>query len=613
MPTILRLLLIAACGFAGFLLGKPGPPIAAQAPPPVAPKESRGLDRIVPATATESTLIAEWEQLRAQKPESSGELSDLYTQIKLISDPFRRRAFRSALLAEWSKSNPQAALAYLSEKDSSMVTQLLREWLRIDPTAALNAALAGNEKQRSALRSILNDIVRMAPERLAQVVSALPKSQSRWDTTATDAFALLAKKDPDAARQAAESITGPLRGQALAGIGKTWGEQDGAAALKWAQAMSAGDDRDGVLKAVLIGWAKSDPVAALNKIDLVPPGGEEGYYNSDVGAQVLREAGRKDWEGTLSWLKDHPGKLGRSSIEGLQDVLSRRLTSNASGTLDSLNKSGVAGIEGVLANSLLNDGYVAKDQIWKWLDEQPANNQTRSIRSSVLNAIGWKEPMMALSYLDKIPNEGEDRQVLENGVRSLINGGSQMALFEDLMAAASDKIRPYLLISGFEYGMRDSLTDPERWIKRIDELPTERRDQATAALARGWAANDPAAAVNWTLSLPEGPAREVAFSAATDAWASSDTYEASKWVESLPAGDKRDSATAGLVRALTTSQPETAWQWALNISSNEKRVEALRMAYVGLQMKDPAIAKQMLQSAQLPPGQAEAIFKLNAR
>jgi hypothetical protein len=611
MSISVRLLLFALCGASGYLAGRTvfsASPTAGNATPVTKPPEV--VDKLVPATAAESSFIAEWEQLRGTRAAGPDELPSLYAEVKELKDAFRRRAYRAALLAEWAVSNPQAALAYLSEKDSGMVTQLLREWLRLDANAAINALLAGNEKQKGNLRSVLNDIAQLAPERLAQVLSALPKSTSRWDTTGQDAFAQFAKKDPEAARRAAESVTGPLRAQALAGVAKSWAETDGEAAMKWAQAMAAGDERDAALKAVLTGWAKTDPMAALDRIDLVPPGGEEGYYASDVGAQVLREAGKKDWDGTMKWLRDHPGKLGRSSLDGLQEALSHRLSVDPSGTLRAISTAGVPGIDNVLANSMLNDGYAQRDAVWQWLDQQPSNDFTKSARGWVVNAVAWKEPAVALTFLDRLPDTPENRSVLEQGARSMLNGGSQMHLFEELMESASAKIRPHLLAAAFDFGLRESVSDPDRWLKRIDELPEERQANAMGSLASGWAATDPAAAMKWALSLPEGPKRESAFGSVASTWANNDAYEVTQWIETQPAGSMRDTATRGLVSALSMTQPETAWSWALNITGEDARFRSLQIAYLGLRKKDPELAAQMLESARLPQDQFEHLRKM---
>ena len=608
MPLLVRFLIIAACGAAGYL-GASG--VAALTKPPIAssrtgPEIPAPATKIELPTSAESALIAEWEQLRG----ATAELSSVYAAVKEIQDPFRRRAFRSSIIAEWAVRDPRAALAYLGEKDKGNMGQLIREWLRRDPEAAISHLLT-DEKTRGELRGVLSEIARVAPGRLAEAVSVLPKAENRWDTTAQDAFAIFAAKDPDAARAAAESITGVLRGQALAGVARTWAENDGAAALTWAQGLPEGEARDAALKGVLVGWAKHDPSAALNHLDVVPPGGEEMYHASDVGAQVLRAAAKRDWEGTVAWLREHPGKLGRSSLDGLQTALSERLNIDPSGTMRSLEQSGVPALTQVLANAFLNDGYAQRDTIWAWLDQQPAREFTMGVRSSLINAIAWKEPDAALEYLERLPDTPANRQIFETGTRSLINGGSQMHRFEELFEKASPAIRPYLLETGFTYGSDAIGADPQRWLARLDELPAEKRLNAIAGVARGLAANDPQNAVEWALSLKDPTQRDQAFGAVTSTWAMNDVYETATWIDSLPSGANRDNATRGLVSALSFSEPETAWTWALSIGTAEARLAALQLAYMGLEKKDPKIAQQLLQSTPFTPEESNMIARKN--
>ncbi|MHA3772387.1 hypothetical protein ACXR0O_12710 [Verrucomicrobiota bacterium sgz303538] len=616
MSLLARVLAFGICASAGYLAGNklhkpsiPLPKVPEIAPISVEPVASNVI------TSSDISLVAEWEQFRGQNRGSADGFATLHAAIKDIPDSLRRRAFRAALIAEWATADAQGALAFLQKNDSGSTSQLIREWMRIDPDAAISHLLSGDEKMRGRLRELLGEIARLAPARLPEVVAALPKSTNRWDTTTQDAFTTLALKDPEAARLAALSVRGPMRGQALAGVAKAWAQQSGPEALAWAQTLPEGEERNGALKAVLIGWAKSDPMAALGKLDLVPPGGDEMYYASDVGAQVLREAAKRDWNKTMAWLHDNPGKLGRSSLDGLQDVLSKRLSSDPAGTLRFLSQSGVPALGMVFGNSVLNDGYSQRDAIWEWLDEQPASDFTRAARGSLLNAIAWKEPNVALKFLEKLSDSPESEELLEQGTRSLINGGSQMYRIEELLSKASPKIRPYLLETGFQYGFgfydpsRGAALDPTRWLQRLDELPADRRVNAVSGLARGWASSDPQAAINWAMSLTDPAQREQAFGAAASAWAGSDPYESARWINSLPAGANRDTAARSLVGALSDSEPETAWTWALGIETPGQRMGALQIAYMGLRKKDPAIAKQLLQSANLSPAETQLLLK----
>ncbi len=136
MSIATRLLVFALCACAGFLGARPFTASSSRslATKPSATPLPIGLP---PLTAVESPLIAEWEKLREQHGGAAADLSAMYLDVKEIKDPFRRRVFRAALLAEWATSNPQAALAFLGEKDAGNIGQLIREWLRVDPQAAV--------------------------------------------------------------------------------------------------------------------------------------------------------------------------------------------------------------------------------------------------------------------------------------------------------------------------------------------------------------------------------------------------------------------------------------------------------------------------------------------
>ncbi len=536
-----------------------------------------------------------------------------FAAVKDIKDTFRRRAFRAALLAEWAATNPLAGLAFLQAKDKSLIPHLLREWLRIDPQGAINELLRGNNETRGSLLGLLNDIARTAPGRLAEVINALPKPSSKGeasvrvtrDTTVQNAFAAFAEKDLTAARAAAEAVTGDLRTQALAGVAKALAEKDGPAALAWGQSMPAGPARNEILKAALIGMAKNDPIGSLEKIDLVPPGGEENYA-SDVAALVLAEAGKRDWEGTLRWIQEHPGKLGRFSLNGLMGVLSKRLSAFPADTMRSLEKSGAV-VSEVFGNALLNDGYGARVAILDWLDAQPASDFTRSARSSLVNAMAWKEPNVALEYLKKLPDTADNRALFERGAQSLLNGGNQMHQLDEFLANASPTMRPFLIEAGLQFLPQGQFSDPAKWVKYLNEIPEERRGNAVIGLARGWARSDPETALQWSLTLTDPAQRESALGYAAGTWATEDAVDAAHWVNALPAGANRDIGAQVLALSLARSEPETAWTWALSVANADRRRGALQAAYVGLLEKDAGIAQQMLQSANLPPAEVKAI------
>ena len=600
---IRRILTIAVCGAAGYFAGRAFDVPSRGSVPVRAPEWPASLAELKMPTAAESEFIAEWERLHAAHGDDH---AALYAAIADSKDPFRQRAFRSALIAEWSVSDPRAALAYLLEKDGDRAVQLAREWLRRDPQGAVTGLIAGGEKARGPLRAMLIEIAKVVPARLVEVLSTFEKSEFLLNTRAVDAFATFAAKDFAAARSGAESATGEFRGQALAGVARAWAEKDGAASLAWVQTMPAGEERDRALRAVLLGWAKTDPVAALDRLDVAPPGGGDRIDRSDTGAAVLREAAKKDWDATIAWLRDHPGKVGRNSLGGLQEETTHRLRVDTAGTMRLLATGALPGLDRLFGNALVNDGYAQRDVIWTWLEGQPPGDQTTGLRASLLNAIGRKEPEVALGILDQIADTPENEKVFAQGVSSIVNFGS-MDQFGELLAKASPKLRPRLIEQATIWSADTVGADPALWIERLNEIPAKRRDSAISNLAEAWAATDPEAAVRWTSSLPKGKARDGAFGTIAATWAENDPHEAARWVDTLAPGADRDNASENIVDALVKSDPSAAWAWAASIQSPQQRADAMRVAYEGLIKKDPALAEETLASSGLPEAEITAL------
>src|SRR4029078_310995 len=163
------------------------------------------------------------------------------------------------MFAEWAEIYPMGSIAFLRQEHPSSAGQVLLEWMRLDPDRAITQMLAGGEQNAAMLLGAMEEIARLAPSRLVEVASKLSTSLRNQPGNAEEAFAILARSNPEAARTAAESITGVMRLTALAGVAKAWAESDPASALAWAQTMPNGEARDSALQAVLTSWAKRDP------------------------------------------------------------------------------------------------------------------------------------------------------------------------------------------------------------------------------------------------------------------------------------------------------------------------------------------------------------------
>jgi len=67
-----------------------------------------------------------------------------------------------------------------------------------------------------------------------------------------------------------------------------------------------------VARAVLLGWVKEDPAAALSRLGEVAPGGRQGYFATTTEGQVLKIAGEHSFDATVAWMRDNPGKISDS-------------------------------------------------------------------------------------------------------------------------------------------------------------------------------------------------------------------------------------------------------------------------------------------------------------
>jgi hypothetical protein len=360
----------------------------------------------------------------------------LCSDIQTLQDPFRRRALLAALISEWAAIDPAGALRFFLEKneapgatsdDFDFPLELARAWLRRDHDAAVTALMAGGEKTQYVLQPLLRDIMRLAPERVADVVNVLPGPHNQTDHAAESAFRDFFTRDPAAARAAAESVKGPLRQQALAGVAFAWAKSDSAAAMVWAQALEPGAVRDRVLRAVLAGWAKSDPAAALRNLDLAPRprGPMRGEPFTDLGrtsqARSLRQAAAKDWSGTLRWLRENHRNTS-PSFAGLSDAISKRLSADPQATLAELREASLPPLLQSFEEALREQRGTKRDAIWAWLVQQPPDDFVFRARDAFLKSVSRQDPEYALKLLDELPSTAENQALIDTLAPERVGG-----------------------------------------------------------------------------------------------------------------------------------------------------------------------------------------------
>lgn len=597
-------------------------PVGYQLMPPTKARETlhhsaAKLQRATPTlsqpTFEQSALFAEWRRLHEIHGTNSAAMPALYKAISNLQDPFRRRAFRAALIAEWVQVDPNAGLAFfISNKDTAQRKQFFEEWLSVNPRAAVNALLAHPGYERLAQQCLV-EIARKVPDRVLQIINDIPKPDSYWDTSIRDAVVLVAEGNLAATRGAVESMTGANRTQALAGIARAWGKNDLKAAVEWAKSLPRGDDEDfdpnEIVRSAIYGKATIDPVAALDQVGSVPAGGRPGYFADTTGARVLREAADADFDATVRWIVNNPGRLSREDTLGIAEQVTDRLNADPAGFLNQLVSEGsLNALMPAIDSALLNDGAGQRTAIWEWLLTQPENPTTKELRREVLNSAAYQEPELALKLAKDLENgPPEQRQEL---ARALYNGGNMLHRFDALIKQAPEFMRAPLLQAAFEHISPDTLGDPSLWIQRLSQLPETERSAGLQSIARAWAGKSPEEAIGWLATQPPSDTRTEALGSAVQSWAHRDPSTAAEYISALPQGAERDRGTQSLVQALSERHPQEAWQWALTISHEPQRKSALADVIARTIERDPATARHWLETAPIDP---EMKMNLEAR
>ena len=549
-----------------------------------------------------SAIFAEWKQLHETYGNTPESMPGIYQAINVMNDTTRRRAFQAALFAEWAQLDPRKGMDYLqrSARDGRQVEQFFQEWISRDPRVAVDFLLEGGAGWNALARASLNEIARRAPERLAETASRLPKEAGGWWDPVRKAFAIMGEVNPDAARQAAEEVTGPNREQALAGAAAAWARSDLGAAIAWAKALPDKLDHDEIIRGALVGKASTDPAAALDQLGLVPSGGRQGIFADTTGGRVLRTASAADYDATIAWIAAHPGRLREEDMLGLADAVSDRLNADPAGFLTRhAADNSLAAILPAVGSALINESGGQCAAVWDWLKQQPESPTVRSLRNDMLSGAGHQDADYAIKLAGEMPPGPEGDKQLSLLASSLINGGRFMDQMDGLLAKAPERFRQPLLQSAFQWLNGDLMTDPHEWIARLEMLPMSSRATGAHSISLAWADQAPEAALSWAGTLDEKLGRDAATAAVFFKWVARDADGAIAWVNAQPPGEERVSATRSLAKVLAMRDPQQAWNWGVSLDDSVERLTAA--SYVVDQLKlagrVPAQALQWIEVA----------------
>jgi RNA polymerase sigma factor (sigma-70 family) len=557
-----------------------------------------------------SLIFAQWRKLHENHGTNAEAMPAIYDAIAALTDPSHRRAFRSALIAEWVQLDaPGGFEFFLGQRDATQRGQFFQEWLALDANGAVNALLGRRSGWVLIARDSLSEIARKVPSRVLEILEHLPKPTGYWDTRVRDAYVIVAEADLKSARTAAEALarSNPHREQILAGVAQTWGKTDLKAAIEWASTLpeairDEGGQHEEIIRAALLGKASVDPVGALDQIGIVPPGGKEIHSASTTGARVLKEAAKADYDATVAWIAAHPGRLGSEDLSGMAGVVTDRLNADPTGFLARhAADNTLAAIMPALGSALLNEGGGQRAIVWEWLKTQPETEATKELQKRVLRTAGWQDSMQALRLAAELPQTAEGDARVRELASTIFNGGQAMHRLDKLLEHAPEQMRQPLIENAFTYLREDTLTDPQVWIARLAFLPESSRRRAAGQIAGAWAAQAPDEAVAWLNTMPAGATRDMAMHYIITSWAAKDMRGAADWTATLPAGAERDRGAGTLVLALAERNPTEALEWMMAIGDSTQRERIAAQAAQTMAARNPAAARQWIETAPFTP------------
>ncbi|HEX3728594.1 MAG TPA: hypothetical protein VHV47_02230, partial [Opitutaceae bacterium] len=124
-------------------------------------------------------------------------------------------------------------------------------------------------------------------------------------------------------------------------------------------------------------------------------------------------------------------------------------------------------------------------------------------------------------------------------------------------------------------------------------LPSLQQINAGGAVAKEWAAKDPAAAANWAELQPLGAYGSPALTSAVNAWMGQDQEAALNWIATIKDTSARNYALAVASSQIATEAPDLALTIANTISDAKNRQQALISIQDHLQQVDPQRARAL--------------------
>lgn len=531
---------------------------------------------------------------------------ELLEKMRTLPDAHQER-LKELLFARWAALDPLGGAEFFkSKKDEDSLTELFRQWQRLDFKAAADKAGEYGDK---ILRRTLRDKALLDPagllvwlkdrpdlnpltlfssgadenvEALKQLADTDPDKmlawlrqapEDKWDQGFVNSFAeRLARRSPEEAIAWVKSLKDPRRSAfAMTGVAKALAASDPARAAGLLAALPLAEDYEA-------SWALFDAIGkfefkdadkVLALIGTLPQG--------ELKTQMIKKT-------LIGLLETDPAKAFSTAEAAGLDAGSTMwwVVPDAAKTPDGARR--LLEAAGRAGDSSFRDAIV-KETLLAWMDSDPG---------SLNGYLKDKMDTPLLSSMKKNLQEGLAVQMVRDGKMN-------PDLFETLGLSAATLTRI------------QAESDPARAARTLEEVEDpEARRRAAEEVAGNYTVLDRGAAVTWAETLKDPEAQASAWKAIAADWVKEDSWQASEWIARLPAGQGRDSAVLAMTGEIGKSDPDLAWKWALSMNDSALRNEALTAAAMAWRQKDPSGLREALNDSSLSAAGRQAVLdKLN--
>lgn len=566
-------------------------------------------------TSETSPLVARWNQLKARHlANGSGGFPDLFQEINALEDPLQREAFTLLGIADWTKADPESALAYFSKGNPAQTyswshqNSVILEWLRNDPPAALTAVEEHNLWSTGCSGTILPYLAKGDPFHLTRAIMLLDQSNSSdWGRVPIAAAIVeAAHRDFAAAVNAINlNLSSHHREIALAAIARFLSESDPLKARSWIANLPPEDQTSALTTSYILGLATNDATGAFQELDKV-----KASLSSDQEANILRELAQNYVVEAFLWanqnsapdrIEDSADPFALSARDRLNwEIFSQLQTQGTSfleklksaGLLDQLSEADLP-LHLRLIDISLNPEVFAEN--WQWLGEQPSSAGVELLRSKLITAAAWLNPQPAFELLEELKNLPSYQKHAEDLAQFLL-AHHWLTQEERLRSSLSDV--PQVVLEKIASAPGLDLTRLENtdfWQEQIQRLPAALKPGLAGKLAAAMAQRDPAESIRWTETLPDRESRQIALESTYHEWAQSYPEDAEQALEALNGSQNFDSAAAGYLGGLAKSDPDLAYSKLQELGPSWSNYETLAdEILLPLARDEPALAAKWL-------------------